>query len=85
MSAKYHSQLDDYLKSVLLRRRRSVGEYQDYRDYPEQGERSLAKILKTFMLSCSPLFRLAGLSKRAGLTMTCCTRSCTLQELQGFC
>ena len=47
MLAKYHSQLDDYLKSVLLRRRRSVGEYQDYRDYPEQGERLLANILKT--------------------------------------
>ena len=43
MSAKYHSQLDDYLKSVLLRRRRSVGEYQDYRDYPEQGERLLSQ------------------------------------------
>ena len=47
MSAKYHSQLDDYLKSVLLRRRRSVGEYQDYRDYSDQGERSLANILET--------------------------------------
>ena len=47
MSAKYHSQLDDYLKSVLLRRRRSVGDYQDYRDYSDQGDRSLANILKT--------------------------------------
>ena len=60
--AKFHSTFDDYLASMLMRRKRSL--------YVADSDDEMDRFY---------------LTKRNGLAMTCCTKSCTLNELRGFC
>ena len=76
--ARLHSSSwDDYLATMLMRRKRSL--------FLDDASDDLERFKWNNFDRFEKYFCRFYMNKRGGLSSTCCTRQCTFSELRGFC